>query len=270
MATAADRGAVREEITIRLDSGREIPAKTIAAFLTAHNQAYRKFCEENGVAPRDLVVTNSGTASWWALLSEAYGLIDLASSHADFLASFMTEFSAVVSKAKTTSILETRPSFIGLLKEYRKAIRNYAVTGIFIGHAFAGQVTFTSPGEVERIVRTLKPRNRSTQKALGKPVVERRRADIVRMKVPDDVATFEPLATMGTAKIFDRVLYVQLEGMGGALLPASGEGGTSLRHDHSYSFRGKKLLNRAGEAIGFHVVSASQIGPSFGAPPLLS
>lgn len=199
---------------------------------------------------------------------DTYGMAGLASDHKDVLATFMTEFSAVVSKARVTSVTETKQAFVDLLKQYRKALNHTAVKAAFIGFSAQPQETFKSTYEVDTILSHLVPIGQTTAADRLRGTGLERPVSWNASQALDD-NKLDPANAIGTALVIGGIPYVRLEGMAGVLLPALGSHAANLHHEWMYTFYGDKTRNSAGEPTGYNISMALPLRPLSSDVPLL-
>lgn len=233
-----------------------ISAAVGADLLKAHNKAFRAWCRANGQKPRDLLIVDSGTGSYWARLKDIADVIALLELGSDLLPAFMSHLASIVHLGFASDPSEFRALFTELLKSYRKAIAHKSVEAIVIGGLTAKPIEITSVTQIDLVVATV------TVQRLGKakppPVETSISRETFEWKMPLGHRS-GGFKRHGTVRVVDDTTYVRLEGMGGALLPAHGKETQFLRHGYSYAFEGHTLANDTKETIGYVIERAEQI-----------
>ena len=233
-----------------------ISANVAADLLKAHNKAFRAWCRANGESARDLVIVDSGTGSYWARLRDAAEVAGLLQLGSDILPAFMTHLAEIVHLGFASDPSEFSALFTDLLKAYRKAIANKTVQAVVISGLTIKPIEITTVKQVDQII-VVAEAQRLSKKAPPpvRPVIAH---DEVEWRIPS--AQRGPgFKRHGTVRQVDRTIYVRLEGMDGALLPAHGRHVGRLKDGLAYEFEGHTLTNEAKETIGYVIDRADSI-----------
>ncbi|MBJ7438584.1 MAG: hypothetical protein JHD35_06125 [Sphingopyxis sp.] len=246
----------REEPGMLVEVRGTISAAVAADLLKAHNKAFRAWCRANGQAPRDLIIVDSGTGSYWARLKDAAEVAGLLQLGSDILPAFMTHLASIVHLGFASDPAEFHALFTELLKAYRKAIAHKSVDAVIISGLTIKSIEITSVGQVDQIVATAQvkrvPKSPAPSVELG--VLDEQ----IEWKIPSGYRGPE-FKRHGAVRKVDDTMYVRLEGMDGALLPAHGRQAGRLVDGFSYAFEGHTMTNDAKETVGYVIEQAELI-----------
>ncbi|MGK2909867.1 hypothetical protein HHL08_15130 [Sphingobium sp. AR-3-1] len=225
-----------------------ISANIAADLLKAHNKAFRAWCRANGEQPRDLVIVDSGTGSYWARLKDAVEVAGLLQLGSDVLPGFMTNLASIVHLGFASDPSEFHSLFTDLLKAYRRAITHKAVEAVVISGLAIESITITSVKQIDQIIAkaTLQRIPKVPAPSVGQQVAHAE----LDWKFPTGLRG-HGFKRHGTVRLFDGTVYVRLEGMQGTMLPAHGRQVHELGDGLSYAFEGHTLTNDAKETIGY-------------------
>lgn len=247
-------------LRVYVDFKGSVPARDAGNILAAIDRAFFRFArDEVGISNARLRIVETGTGSWWVLLTAAKELYDLGTTYPDLIPLFVNNIDTTYRILIDQRPDETKKHFVDLLRDLAKSGKRIGAKAIDISSIVSTSI---------RSVHFDTLIDAQSTEGYRTPLLQH---STLRHSIPiyTDATVIEQAGALAqTGQLFGTIFkvdgswYARPEGMSGVLLPLTFSTLAKLTVEDGVAYRiaGELLKSAEGYPIGIQVANLTHLG----------